>query len=102
MVATALAAPLLSSAQTNMTIYADSLVNGWSDGSYNCTRSYTNTSPVHSGSYSISVTIINAYGGLGLSHSSLTDTGFASVSFWLNGGAVGGQQLQMPFSQYLF
>ena len=51
--------------------------------------------PVHSGSDSISVTITNAYGGIGLSHSSLTDTGFASVSFWLNGGAVGGQQLQM-------
>ena len=83
-------------AQTNMTIYADSLVNGWSDGSYDCTHSYTNTSPpVHSGTDSISVTITSAYGGLGLSHSSLTDTGFASVSFWLNGGVVGGQQLQM-------
>jgi hypothetical protein len=78
-----------------MTIYADSLVNGWSDGSYNCTRNFANTSPVHSGSHSISVTITNVYGGIQLNHSSLTTTGFASISFWLNGGSIGGQQLQM-------
>jgi alpha-N-arabinofuranosidase len=88
-------APTTVLAQTNMTIYADSLVNGWSDGSYNCTRNFANTSPVHSGSNSISVTITSAWGAIGLSHSSLTTTGFASVSFWLNGGAIGGQQLQM-------
>jgi alpha-L-arabinofuranosidase len=93
--AVSLALPTVSMAQTNMTIYTDLLVNGWSDGSYGCTHSYTNTSVIHSGTDSISVTITNAYGGLGLSHSSLTDTGFASVSFWLNGGVVGGQQLQM-------
>ena len=47
---TLLAVPMASLAQTNMTIYADSLVNGWSDGSYNVTHSFANTSPVHSGS----------------------------------------------------
>ncbi len=60
-----------------------------------CTTNYANTSPVHSGSDSISATITNAYGGIQLNHSSLTTTGFASVSFWLNGGTIGGQQLQM-------
>ena len=91
-----LALPVASGAQTNITIYSDSLVNGWSDGSYGCTRNYANTSPTHTNStHSISVTITNAYGGLGLSHSSLTDTGFASVSFWLNGGTVGGQRIQL-------
>ncbi len=93
--AVSLATPLVATAQTNMAIYTDSLVNGWSDGSYGCTRIYNNTSPVHSGGDSISVTITNAYGGIGLSHSSLVSTGFASVSFWLNGGTIGGQQLQM-------
>ncbi|MGH7992712.1 MAG: hypothetical protein ACREDQ_04290, partial [Limisphaerales bacterium] len=91
-----LAVPMVSAAQTNMTIYADSLVNGWSDGSYNVTVNYANTTPTHTNSsHSISATITSAYGGIGLNHSSLTDTGFASVSFWLNGGTVGGQQLQM-------
>ena len=45
--AVSLAAPALSLAQTNMTIYANSLVNGWSDGSYNVTLNYANTSPVY-------------------------------------------------------
>jgi alpha-L-arabinofuranosidase len=91
-----LAAPALSVAQTNMAIYTNLLVNGWSDGSYNVTLNYANTSPVYTGSSdSISVTITSAYGGIQLNHSSLTTTGFASISFWLNGGTVGGQQLQM-------
>jgi alpha-N-arabinofuranosidase len=90
-----LAMPVVSLAQTNMTIYADSLVNGWLDGSYNVTLNYANTSPVHSGSDSISATITNAWGAIAWHHSSMTTTGFASISFWLNGGTVGGQQLQM-------
>ena len=90
-----LLAPMASSAQSNMTIYADSLLNGWSDGSYNVTLNYNNTSPLHSGSHSISATITSAWGGIQLNHSSMTATGFASISFWLNGGANGGQQLQM-------
>jgi hypothetical protein len=86
---------MASLAQTNMTIYTDARVNGWSDGSYGSTVSYANTSPVNSGNDSVSVTITGAWGAFGLNHSSMTTTGFASVSFWLNGGAVGGQQLQM-------
>jgi len=84
-------------AQGNMTIYADSLVNGWSDGSYSVTRNFATTSPspVHSGNDSISATITGAYGGIQLNHSSMTNTAFASISFWLNGGSSGGQQLQM-------
>jgi alpha-N-arabinofuranosidase len=93
--ALSLIGPALSLAQSNMTIYADSRVNGWSDGSYNVTLNYANTSPVHSGSDSISVTITGAYGGIQLNHSSMTNTAFANISFWLHGGIVGGQQLQM-------
>ena len=95
MLVAALAAPVVSAAQTNMTIYADSLVNGWVDGSYDVTLNYANTSPVHSGSDSISVTITSAWGGIQLNHSWMTNTAYASISFWLNGGAGGGQQLQM-------
>ena len=50
-VAVALAAPALSMAQSNLTIYADSLVNGWQDWSYYATRNFANTSPVHSGTF---------------------------------------------------
>lgn len=94
--AVSLAMPLVSGAQTNMTIYADSLVNSWSDGSYNVTHSFANPSPTHTNSSaSISATITNNYGGIQLNHSKLTTTNFASISFWLNGGPIGGQQLQM-------
>jgi hypothetical protein len=93
--AISLAVPMVSAAQTSMTIYTDSLVNGWSDGSYSVTLNYANTLPVHSGSDSISVTVNSAYGGIQLNHSSMTNSAFASISFWLNGGSSGGQQLQM-------
>jgi alpha-L-arabinofuranosidase len=90
-----LTAPMVSLAQTNMAIYSDALVNGWQNGSYNVTLNFDNPSPVHSGSDSISATITSAWGGIALNHSSLTTTGFASISFWLDGGPTGGQQLQM-------
>jgi hypothetical protein len=85
----------LNSVAASLAIYTDGLVNGWTDGSYNCTRNFANTSPVHSGSDSISVTVTNAYGGIQLNHSSMTITAYASISFWLQGGTSGGQQLQM-------
>ena len=84
----------VSEAQTNQIIYTDSLVNGWQDYSY-CTRNLTNTSPTHSGTYSISATITSAYGSIQLYHAPFTNTGFGSVSFWINGGTNGGQLLQM-------
>ena len=93
-VAVSLAVPAVSVAQ-NMIIYADSLTNGWLDYSYDCTRNFANTSPVHSGSDSISVTMTSAWGGIQLYHVDMTNTAYASISFWLNGGPSGGQQLQM-------
>jgi alpha-L-arabinofuranosidase len=81
-------------AQNNMTVYDDSLVNGWQDWSYT-THNLANTSPVHSGSDSISVTVTNAYAGVQFYHADMTNTAYASITFWLNGGATGGQQLQM-------
>ncbi|HTB85098.1 MAG TPA: hypothetical protein VK742_15695 [Candidatus Sulfotelmatobacter sp.] len=81
-------------AQTNV-IYADSLASGWSDSSYGITKNYANTSPVHSGSDSIAVTITSAYGGIGLYHAPMTNSAYAAISFWINGGVSGGQQLQM-------
>lgn len=89
-----LAAPHYGHAQSNLLIYADTLTNGWLDYSY-CTRNFNNPTPVHSGNYSISATITSAYGGLQLYHAPFNNSNFASISFWLNGGVSGGQQLQM-------
>jgi hypothetical protein len=58
--AVSLAAPAVSVAQ-NMTIYSNSLVNGWENYSYDTTLNFANTSPVHAGSkYSISAAITNS------------------------------------------
>ncbi len=91
----AIGAPAASMAQSNMTIYGNSLTNGWQDWSYNCARNFANTSPVYSSSNSISVTVTSAWGGIQLYHIDMTNAAYAFVSFWLNGGASGGQQLQM-------
>src|SRR5690348_7490142 len=72
-----LAAPRVSSAQTNLPIYFDSLTNGWLDYSYNVTENYQNTSPVHSGVHSIAETVTNAYGGIQLYHPPFTNTAYA-------------------------
>ncbi|MGO8836876.1 MAG: alpha-L-arabinofuranosidase [Limisphaerales bacterium] len=93
--AVSLAAPAVCVAQNNLVIYADSLTSGWQDWSYAATRNFANTSPVHSGSDSISVTITSAWGAIQLGHVDMTNTAYAFISFWLNGGASGGQQLQM-------
>ena len=95
--AAVMAAPAVSFAQniTVYSVYSNSLVNGWENGGW-VTLNYTNTSPVYSGSeYSISVTMPGAWGGIQFGHPDMTSTPYASISFWLNGGASGGQHLQV-------
>jgi alpha-L-arabinofuranosidase len=89
-----MAVPVVARAQ--MTIYSNALVNGWENSSYNATLNFANSSPVYVGSEnSISVTVTSAYGGIQLSHATMTNTAYTSISFVLNGGASGGQSLQM-------
>ena len=54
-----------------------------------------NTSPVHSGSYSISVTDGGNYQALAFEHPDFNTSPYASLSFWINGGSAGGQRLQV-------
>jgi hypothetical protein len=93
--ALSLAAPANAVAQTNLTIYGDSLVNGWQDYGFSTIRNFANPSPVHSGNNSISVTVIGAWGAFQVYHVGITNSEFSTISFWLNGSASGGQQLQM-------
>jgi hypothetical protein len=74
-------------------VYDDALENGWLNWGW-ATLNYANTSPVHSGSYSISVTM-GAWAGTQLYHPNMDSTPYASISFWLNGGSSGGQHLQV-------
>jgi hypothetical protein len=81
-------------ARADQTIYDDALQNSWQDWGW-ATHNYANTSPVHSGSDSVSVTISSAWQGLQIYHADMDDTSYTNISFWLNGGVNGGQKLQV-------
>ncbi len=78
---------------TDQAIYTDALQNGWANWSWTATIDLADTAVVHSGSKSIAVTITGAWGALYLHHTAFDSTPYASVSFWINGGSVGGQKL---------
>ena len=82
------------SSQTNQIVYDDALENGWQNWGY-ATLNYANTSPVHSGNDSISVTIAGPWQGIQIYHPDQNSSPFSSISFWLDGGASGGQKLQV-------
>ena len=76
-----------------MTVYFNGLANPWQDAGNNGT--VVSNAAVYSGSNSISVTITNAYAGIEFLHAPTNDTDFGSIQFGLNGGASGGQYLEM-------
>jgi hypothetical protein len=83
-------------ARADQIIYDDALENGWQNWSW-ATVNLANASPVHSGSDSISVTANNTpsnWQALYLSVSAMNTSGFINLSFWIDGGASGGQQVQ--------
>jgi alpha-L-arabinofuranosidase len=80
-------------AQVDQTVYTDSLLNGWQNWSW-ATVNLANTNPVNSGGDSISVSAA-AYQALYLHHDAFDSTLYTSLVFWINGGAVGGQLLQV-------
>ena len=89
--------PLKVSAQAPTMIYSDLLLNGFDDWSWG-TRDFANTSPVHSGAESISASLI-AWQGISFYHSDLDASNYSSLSFWANGGASGGQRLEV-YAEY--
>lgn len=82
--------------RADQVIYDDALQNGWADWSWNATRNFNYTGTyVHAGTKSISVTITNAWGALSLEHGAMDASIYTNLTFWINGGASGGQQLQI-------
>jgi alpha-N-arabinofuranosidase len=92
-----------STAQTNLAVYTDHLVNGfqnWSWARVNMANTspkvnIANTSPVHSGSDSISVIDGPNYQALYLEHADFNTSPYIALDFWINGGSSGGQRLQV-------
>jgi hypothetical protein len=80
-------------AEQDMPIYTDNLVNGWEDWGW-APRSLTNTSPVHTGTRSITVDP-GTWTGLYFAHKPLNTTPYTNLVFWVHGGDEGGQLLQV-------
>jgi len=80
-------------ARGSQAIYTDSLQNQWGDWGWTSIN-YANTSPVHSGSDSISVTITGAWQAIYIGRNAgLNPSPNNALSFWIHGGSSGGQQL---------
>jgi hypothetical protein len=85
--------PAQGIASVDLALYTDELANGFQDWSW-ATRNWQNSSPVHSGAYSIAVTD-GGNQGLVFMRSPFNDSPYTSFSFWANGGNTGGQLLQV-------
>jgi hypothetical protein len=82
--------------RADQSVYDDALENGWQNWSWSSTVNFTNPgSYVHSGTDSIGVTLTSGWGALSLWHSAQDSGAFTNLTFWINGGASGGQQLQI-------
>jgi hypothetical protein len=84
-------------AQAPLPVYTDNLVNGFQDWSWG-TRNLGNTNPVHSGNNSISASLA-AWQALSFWHQAFNASVYTNFTFWANGGANGGQRLQV-YAQY--
>jgi hypothetical protein len=82
-------------AQADRPIYTENFVNNFYDGSHNASYSVTNTSPVHTGLYSINATITASGGYVSFQHGGFNNSTYGSISFWINGGPTGGQLLKV-------
>jgi len=80
-------------AQSSQAVYADALVNGWQNWSW-ASVNPANGAPVQAGSRSIAVSA-GPWQALYLHQSAFDSTIYNSLVFWINGGASGGQQLQV-------
>lgn len=83
-------------AQADVTIYDDALQNGWGDWGWT-TTDYASTATVHTGTYSIAITP-GGWEGAQMGHNwpaPFDSTGYGNLTFWINGGASGGQTLQV-------
>lgn len=89
----ALAAGVLSAPAQDQIIYSDALQNGWENWGW-ATLNYGVTTPVHSGTKSISVQA-NAWEAIYLHHDAFDSSPFGSVSFWIHGDPKSGQKLQL-------
>src|SRR2546423_6416568 len=84
---------LASACLADQSVYSDQLDNGWQDWSW-ATRNLANGSPAHTGTRSISISMA-PWQGFYLHHDAFSTAGYTKLHFWVNGGAQGGQMVQV-------
>ena len=88
-----LAASFAAPVRADQTLYTDSLQNSWQNWSW-ATVNLASPSPIHAGAEAISVKA-PSYAAFYLHHDPQATSADASLTFWINGGPVGGQSLQV-------
>jgi hypothetical protein len=81
-------------AQSDQTVYSDSLGAGWADWSWSG-RDLNSTDFVHSGSRSIKVTYSTSGHGFRLRHTAFDSALYTALTFWIHGGATNGRQISV-------
>ena len=82
-------------AQADRPIYTENFVNNFSLGGSGVSYNVANPTPVHTGSYSLSATFTASVGSLSFQHGAFNSSPYESITFWINGGATGGQHLKV-------
>jgi hypothetical protein len=96
---TFLANILPSPQASDLIIYQDALSSGWENWSWDTTVTFSNTTPVHSGSASIAITYTNGWGGFYLAYpQALAGYDYISIHFWIHGGTQGGQRIRFSLN----
>jgi hypothetical protein len=90
----ALTLGFVASARADTTVYDDTLGSGWFQNGWGSTIDLASTSVVHTGTNSIAATV-GAWSALSLGHNPFDTTGYGNLTFWINGGPVGGQKLHV-------
>lgn len=80
-------------AADDLSVYDDGLRNAWENWSWAATD-LASTAAVHAGTTSVAVNA-DAWSAVWFRHAAFDTTDYGSVSFWINGGPVGGQRLHV-------
>lgn len=80
-------------ASDDLSVYSDGLGSLWENWSW-ASVDFASTAVVHSGTTSVAVTA-GPFTALWFRHVAFDDSDYGNVSFWINGGPVGGQRLHV-------
>jgi hypothetical protein len=83
----------MAHAANDLSVYDDGLRSAWENWSW-AAVDFASTAVVHSGTTAIAVTP-DAWTAMWLRHAAFDTTDYGNVSFWINGGPVGGQRLRV-------